>query len=74
MAKEKLNLLTYGPPGYGKSYFVRGVFVVHIGYEECMMCGTIYDTSFVDITDSIPPIGNGCEHCLAQIEAEQEDV
>lgn len=29
----------------------------------CPKCGTIYDLHGVDIEDSTPPVGDGCEYC-----------
>lgn len=29
----------------------------------CPKCGTIYDAWAVDISDYVPPVGDGCDHC-----------
>ena len=31
--------------------------------ETCSECGTIYDGHYVDVSDYVPPVGDGCEHC-----------
>ena len=31
--------------------------------SRCIHCGTIYDESAVDMSDYVPPVGNGCEIC-----------
>jgi len=48
--------------------------LVKIGHctLRCKYCGTIYDTSGVDIEDQIPPIGDGCEYCDPEIEDDED--
>lgn len=33
------------------------------GTSRCRFCGTIYDGSWVDLSDYVPPVGDGCEKC-----------
>lgn len=31
--------------------------------KTCRQCGTHYDLHGVDMEDSIPPVGDGCDEC-----------
>jgi hypothetical protein len=44
------------------------------GTVQCRFCQTIYDTSWVDVSDYVPPVGDGCEHCMDGDAEDELDV
>lgn len=40
------------------------------GACRCRFCGTVYDNSWVDLSDYMPPVGDGCAKCMPDDEEE----
>jgi hypothetical protein len=40
----------------------------------CRYCGTIYDRHWVDLSDAVPPLGDGCDQCSPFEDDEDEPV
>lgn len=36
--------------------------------KTCAYCGTIYDIHAVDLSDSVPPVGDGCSFCAPEMD------
>ncbi len=39
--------------------------------ETCPACGTIYDRHWVDVSDYVPSVGDGCANCSPEEELDE---